>query len=50
VNDLSVILSRVETVGRLRVTVVDERVQVSNWIRRLKILQIGGLARLDSVL
>jgi len=28
VNDLSVILSREETVGRLRVTVVDERVQV----------------------
>jgi len=27
VNDLSVSLSREETVGRLRVTVVDERVQ-----------------------
>jgi len=45
VNDLSVILSREETVGRLRVTVVDERVQVSDWIWR-KIVQIGGLAKL----
>ena len=30
VNDLSVILSREETVGRLRVTVVEERVRVSD--------------------
>jgi len=44
VNDLSVILSREETVGRLRVTVVDERVQVSDWTW---IVQIGGLARLE---
>ena len=30
--------------GRLRVTMVEERVQVSDWI--WKIVQIGGLARL----
>jgi len=45
VNDLSVILSREETVGRLRVTVVDERMQVSEDME--KVVEIGGLARLE---
>jgi len=34
VNDLSVILSREETVGRVRVTVAEEGVRVSDWTCR----------------
>ena len=45
-NDVSVILRREETVGRLRVTVVEERVRVSG-LNLQKIVQIGGLSRLE---
>jgi len=47
VNDLSVILSREETVGRLRVTVVDVRTGASVRLDMEKIVQIVGLVRLE---
>jgi len=47
VNDLSVILSREETVGRLRVTVHGRRTGASVRLNMEKIVQIGGLAKLE---
>jgi len=41
-------ISPEETMGRLRVTVAEERVQMSHWNME-KIVEIRGLARLECV-